>query len=74
MSKYHISTKIPGIKLQRRDRVSAMMDLLEKKELVKSIQTTSTIFYQITENGVDAYFNWVKPFLEFARNPDDSYF
>jgi predicted transcriptional regulator len=70
VSKYHISVKIPGIKLQRRDRISAMMDTLEKKRLVRSIHTTSTVFYQITDEGVEAYLKWVKPFLDFAREQE----
>ena len=72
VSKYHISLKVPGIKQQRRDRISSMMETLEKKGLVKSIQTASTVFYQITDQGIDAYFNWVKPFLDFARMPSEN--
>ena len=71
VSKYHISLKVPGIKQQRRDRISSMMDMLERKGFVKSFQTASTVFYQITDKGTEAYFNWVKPFLEFAREPSE---
>lgn len=67
LSKYHISTKVAGIKQQRRDRVSNMMDMLERKGLVKSIVTPNAVFYQITGLGVRAYLDWVKPFLDFTR-------
>lgn len=67
LSKYHISTKVEGIKQQRRDRVTNMMDILERKGFVKSIATPSAIFYQITDSGIRAYMDWVKPFLDFTR-------
>ena len=68
LSKYHIATKIAGIRQQRRDRISNMMDLLESNGLVKSITTPNAVFYQVTDKGLNAYVDWVKPFLEFTRD------
>lgn len=72
VSKYHIITKIPGIKQQRPDRISHIMDVLESNEFIKSVKTPSATFYQITEKGLDAYSKWVKNFLDFARFAIDS--
>ncbi len=43
------------------------MDALEKNEFIKSTKTPNATFYQITEKGIDAYFKWIKDFLDFAR-------
>lgn len=67
VSKYHIITKIPQIRQQRPDRVTHIMDSLEKNGFIKSTKTPNATFYQITEKGVDAYFKWIKDFLDFAR-------
>ena len=67
VSKYHIVTKIPGIKQQRPDRVSNIMDALEMNGFIKSTKTPNATFYQVTEKGVEAYFKWIKDFLDFAR-------
>lgn len=67
VSKYHIITKVPGIKQQRPDRVSRIMDALEKNGFITSTRTPNATFYQITEKGVKAYFSWIKDFLDFAR-------
>ena len=69
VSKYHIITKIPGIKQQRPDRVAHIMDALEKNDFIKSTKSpnASATFYQITEKGIEAYFKWIKDFLDFAR-------
>jgi DNA-binding PadR family transcriptional regulator len=67
VSKYHIVTKIPQIKQQRPDRVAHIMDSLEKNGFIKSTKTPNATFYQITEKGVDAYFKWIRDFLDFAR-------
>jgi predicted transcriptional regulator len=72
VSKYHIVTKIPSIKQQRPDRVKNIMDTLERNGFVNPTHTANAIFYQITEKGVDAYFKWVKDFLDFARFHSDS--
>lgn len=67
VSKYHIITKIPSIKKQRPDRIAYIMDALEKNGFIKSTKTPSSTFYQITEKGIEAYFKWIKDFLDFAR-------
>jgi DNA-binding PadR family transcriptional regulator len=67
VSKYHIITKVPSIKQQRPDRVGYIMDALEKNGFIKSTKTPNATFYQITEKGIDAYFKWIKDFLDFAR-------
>jgi DNA-binding PadR family transcriptional regulator len=67
VSKYHIITKVPGIKQQRKDRISDIMLTLEKQGLISSIKTSDSTFYHITEKGVEAYSIWVKSFLNFTR-------
>jgi DNA-binding PadR family transcriptional regulator len=67
VSKYHIITKVPSIKQQRPDRVGYIMDALEKNGFIKSTKTPNATFYQITEKGINAYFMWIKDFLDFAR-------
>src|SRR5262245_16375894 len=69
VSKYNIVTNTIGIKQQRPDRVNLMIDSLEKNGYVESINTSSNlIFYQITQDGINAYERWIKDFLDFARN------
>ena len=67
ISKYHILTKIPSIKLQRQDRVSDILDILEGNGFIESIKTTESTFYRSTDLGNDAYVKWVKNFLSFVR-------
>ncbi|MDQ6864662.1 MAG: DUF4364 family protein [Thermoproteota archaeon] len=67
VSKYHIITKVHGIRHQRSDRVSNIMDILERNGFIKSMNTPNATFYQITEKGSEVYLKWVKDFLEFAR-------
>ena len=43
------------------------MDALEKNGFIKSTKTPNATFYQITEKGINAYFRWIKDFLDFAR-------
>jgi len=43
------------------------MDALEKNGFIKSTKTPNATFYHITEKRIDAYFKWVKDFLDFAR-------
>ena len=63
ISKYHVLTKVPGIKLQRQDRVSEIMNMLEKNGLIESIKTSSeSTFYHITNKGINAYSKWVRGF------------
>ena len=62
---------MPGIKQQRQDRVSSIISILEANGFIKSIKTSAdSTFYQITNNGIDAYSKWVKEFLDFARSAD----
>jgi predicted transcriptional regulator len=43
-------------------------DILEQSEYIKPIRTSSNaIFYQITGKGIEAYSEWIKDFLNFAR-------
>ncbi|MGA9297966.1 MAG: hypothetical protein WBV72_11210 [Nitrososphaeraceae archaeon] len=71
VSKYHIITKIPGIKQQRQDRVSSIMAKLETSGFIYSITTSSnSTFYQITSKGLEVYSKWVKDFLDFVRSTD----
>jgi predicted transcriptional regulator len=67
VSKYHIVTKVPGIKQQRPDRVTHIMDALEKNGFIISTKTPNATFYKITEKGIEAYFKWIRDFLDFAR-------
>jgi predicted transcriptional regulator len=68
ISKYHVLTKVPGIKRQRQDRVSEIMNILEENGLIESIKTSSeSTFYHVTNKGVNAYSKWVKDFLDFTR-------
>lgn len=68
ISKYHILTKIPGIKQQRQDRISEILDILEGNGFIESIKTSESTFYKSTEHGNDAYSKWVKNFLNFVRS------
>ena len=68
VSKYHIITKVPGIKQQRKDRVSDIMLTLEKQGLISSIKTSDSTFYHVTEKGTESYSRWVKSFLNFTRS------
>lgn len=68
ISKYHITTKVPGIKQQRQDRISEILGILEEHGFIESIKTSSeSTFYKTTEKGSNAYSKWVKDFLSFAR-------
>jgi predicted transcriptional regulator len=67
VSKYHIITKVPSIKRQRPDRVGHIMDGLVKNGFISYTKTPNATFYQITEKGINAYFKWIKDFLDFAR-------
>ena len=68
VSKYNIVTNTKGTKQQRPDRVNAIMDMLERNGYIKHVKTSSNIiYYQISENGIDAYLKWIRDFLDFAR-------
>lgn len=71
ISKYHIVSKIPGIKRQRPDRISQIMDTLEKKGFIKSIKTSNATYYASTEKGYEAYLQWGRKFLDFARSTQE---
>ena len=72
VTKFNIVTNTPGIKQQRPDRINLMMELLVRNHYLKTIVTSNATYYQITEKGIDAYLNWMKDFLEFARDSNDS--
>ena len=67
ISKYHIITKVPGIKQQRQDRITEILGILEEHDFIESIKTSEFTFYKATEKGYNAYSKWVKDFLSFAR-------
>lgn len=73
VTKFNIVTNTPGIKQQRPDRINLMMDLLVRNLYIKTIVTSNATYYQITERGIDAYLNWMKDFLEFARISNASF-
>ena len=55
--------KVPAKYLQRQDRVSEIMNMLEKNGLIESIKTSSeSTFYHITNKGINAYSKWVRDF------------
>jgi DNA-binding PadR family transcriptional regulator len=68
VTKYHIVTKVPGIKQQRKDRIADIMLTLENQGLINSIKTSDSTFYHVTDKGVEAYSRWVKSFLNFTRS------
>lgn len=68
VSKYHIINKLPGIKQQRSDRINDLMEELENSGLVQSFKASNSTFYKITENGREAYYKWIKSFLDFSRS------
>ena len=68
VSKYKIVTKSSGIRQQRPDRVNNIMEILEQNGFTKSIKASSTVtFYQITEQGIEAYQKWIRDYLNFVR-------
>lgn len=68
VSKYHITTKVPGISSQRPDRISQIVDMLEKNGYVDALQTENVTYYQISQKGREAYDRWIKEFLDFMRS------
>ena len=72
VSKYNIINNTPLIKKQRPDRVNLIISLLESNGYIKKLTTSSTsTFYQITEKGKEAYSDWIRHYLEYARNISD---
>lgn len=71
ISKYHILTKVKGLSTQRPDRISRIMDTLERNGYIKSVKTPNAKFYQVTEKGLKVYYKWAKDFLEFVRSLKD---
>jgi DNA-binding PadR family transcriptional regulator len=69
VSKYKIVTNAAGIRQQRPDRINNIMQILEQNGFTKSIKASSTVtFYQITEQGIEAYQKWIKNYLNFVRS------
>ena len=68
VSKYHLATKVPGISSQRPDRVSQLVDMLEKNSYLEAMQTANTTYYQISHKGREAYEVWIRQFLDFMRS------
>jgi len=68
VSKYHVITKVPGISSQRPDRISQIVDMLEKNGHIEALQTANATYYQISQKGRDAYYRWIKEFLDFMRS------
>ena len=64
-------TKINAIRQQRPDRISFLLNRLEEKGYIKSIDNSNAKFYLITEKGFDAYLKWIKDFLSFVRSMND---
>ena len=59
VSKYNIVTSTKEIKQQRTGGINVIMDMLERNGYIKSVKTSSNItYYQISENGIDAYKVW----------------
>jgi hypothetical protein len=54
---------VSGIRQQRSDRVSHIMNTLEQNALIKSLKTSDSTFYPVTEKGIEAYSKWVKDAL-----------
>jgi len=69
VSKYKIVTNAAGIRQQRPDRVNNIMQILEQNGFIRSIKASSTVtFYQITKQGIEAYQQWIKNYLNFVRS------
>jgi len=68
VSRYHITTKVPGISSQRPDRVSQIVDMLEKNGYIEQVQTANVTYYQISQKGREAYDRWIRQFLDFMRS------
>ena len=71
ITKYHIVSKIPAIKRQRPDRISQIMDTLERNGYIKSIKTINATYYSSTDKGMEAYMDWAQKFLDFARTAQE---
>lgn len=69
VSKYKIVTNVAGIRQQRPDRVNNIMQILEQNGFIRSIEASSTVtFYQITKQGIEAYQQWIRNYLNFVRS------
>lgn len=66
VSKYRIM-KIKGLSTQRPDRVSRIIELLEKNGYITSIKTPTATYYKVSERGLNIYNKWARDFLEFVR-------
>ena len=72
VSKYHMVNKIPGINQQRSDRVNNLMEKMEQNGFIESRKSANLTFYLVTEKGEEAYYRWIKSFLDFSRNLNKS--
>ena len=68
ISKSILMTKVPELKQQRQDRVSAILNTLENKGLIISTVTPNATFYRISEKGKTMYLHWISEFLNFFRD------
>jgi len=68
VSKYHIMNRVPDLPSQRRDRVSAILELLvERGWVFTESKEDGVIGYRISESGKAEYKKWVGQFLSFVR-------
>jgi DNA-binding PadR family transcriptional regulator len=44
------------------------MEELENNGFIQAIKTPNSTFYKITDKGVEAYYRWIKSFLDFSRS------
>lgn len=65
VTKYHLINHVKGLSTQRSDRITNIINILESNGYIRSIKTSTTTFYQITEEGIKVYYKWVRDFLEF---------
>ena len=70
ISKYHIIHKIPEIKKQRSDRISHLLEILEKNGYIESQLDNNTNYYKATQEGFHVYNIWVSKFLQFVRESE----
>ena len=68
VSKYHLVNKMPGINQQRSDRINDLIEKMEQNGFMESRKSANLTFYLITEKGEEAYYRWIKSFLDFSRN------
>jgi len=67
VTKNHLMVNVSGIRQQRSDRISHILNILENNELINSLKTSDSTYYEVTKKGIDAYSKWVKDYLDFVR-------